>query len=634
MPRNVELKMLDLSSVPPQGGYVARRCPMRAQNDVLQPALPRPIGPEVQRRFDQGNAFEAVAIAQLEGLGGAARVVEEVDGEDLSVLAEEDVTVLLGARLPTDRAGRRVGRPDMLVHAPSGGYRAVDVKHHMVLEPAGPDARGLPALVSVVERPAFEDATPNVLFSARKREDDLLQLAHYQRMLEAAGLAAKDGRWGGVLGTERRVVWYDLDAPVWRHVAPDGRQTMQSSMERYDSEFELRLAVIATALAYKQDPSVELLMVPVRIGECDECPWWDYCKGRLREGSGDVTLIPRVGWREWKVHHDRGVTDRAALAALDPVTARVVSAGIDVPEFQRLVEGLPDDTPIRDLGAVVRAKTQLVRLEAEGVETFGDLMALDTVTASYAGSGMSWLPEQIDLARAALGPSPVYRRRGVEEITVPRGDVEIDVDMENIEEGVYLWGALHSIRDGGVTTSVYHAFVTWDPLTPGIEQENLSEFWTWLTDVRLGAHRHSKTFRAYCYNASAENTYLKKLGIGLGILDEVNAFVQSDEWVDLLRVVDDQLVTGTGSGLKAIAPLAGFAWGVDDPGGGISMVQYDSAAGGADTADRRAAREWLLTYNRGDVEATLAIRDWLQSAAAGIPSIAAWSPGADGEHAS
>lgn len=631
MPRNVELKMLDLSSVPPQGGYVARRCPMRAQNDVLQPALPRPIGPEVQRRFDQGNAFEAVAIAQVESLGGAVRVVEEVDSEVLIVPAEEDVAVLLGARLPPDRAGRRVGRPDMLVRALSGGYRAVDVKRHMVLEPAGPDSRGLPALLSTLERPAFEDATADDLFSARKRRDDLLQLAHYQRMLEAAGLVANDGRWGGILGTERRVVWYDLDEPMWRHSAPDGRQTTQSSMKRYDSEFELRLAVIATALAHKDDPSVELLMVPMRIGECDECPWWDYCKGRLREGSGDVTLIPRVGGREWKVHHDRGVTDRAALAALDPTTARLVSAGIDIPEFQRLVEGLPDDTPIRDLGAVVRAKTQLARLEAEGVKTFRDLMALDTVTASYAGSGMSWLPEQIDLARAALGPSPVYRRRGVEEVTVSRGDVEIDVDMEKIEGGVYLWGALHSVRADITTTSEYRAFVTWDPLTSGNEQENFSEFWTWLTDVRLEANRRGKTFRAYCYNTSAENTYLKKLGLGLGILDEVNAFVQSDEWVDLLRVVDDQLMTGTGSGLKTIAPLAGFAWSVDHPGGGISMVQYDIAAGSSDTVDRRAAREWLLMYNRGDVEATLAVREWLQSEATGLPSIPAWSPGAEGK---
>jgi hypothetical protein len=94
----------------------------------------------------------------------------------------------------------------------------------MVLEPAGPDTRGLQALALALKRSAFEDATADDLFSARKREDDLLQLAHYQRMLEAAGLAPNDGRWGGILGTESRVVWYDLDAVEHRADCRSRRQ--------------------------------------------------------------------------------------------------------------------------------------------------------------------------------------------------------------------------------------------------------------------------------------------------------------------------------------------------------------------------------------------------------------------------
>jgi predicted RecB family nuclease len=154
-----------------------------------------------------------------------------------------------------------------------------------------------------------------------------------------------------------------------------------------------------------------------------------------------------------------------------------------------------------------------------------------------------------------------------------------------------------------------------------LEVQNFYTFWRWLHDVREDAHQTGRTFRAYCYNASAENTYLRKLGIGLGVLDEVKEFIDSKEWVDLLRVVNDQLITGTGSGLKAIAPLTGFEWGVDDPGGGMSMVHYDIAAGPDDTPERQKARNWLLTYNRGDVEATLAIRDWLEDAAADVPAI-------------
>ena len=620
------MQPLDLSSVPPQGGYVARRCPMRAQNDVLRPVAPRPIAPEVQRRFDQGIAFEERAVAQLESLGIAARVVDDAAGEELATVAIEDVSVLLGPPLPVDIEGRRVGRPDMLVVARGGGYRAVDIKHHLVLDPVAPSTSGTPVLASSLDRPAFEDAESDERFSARRRLDDLLQLAHYQRILEAAGLAAEGRRWGGILGTEGRIVWLDLDERLWRTAGAGRQPVVQSTIERYDVEFGLRLKIIAAAQAHQDDPGVDLLATPVRIAECDACPWWEYCRSRLEAGSGDVSLLPRVGWREWSIHHQHGVLDRAGLARLDHRTARLVSAGVDIPEFQRLVEGLEDDTPVKDLGVVVRAKTHLARLEEEGITTFGDLMALDQRTASYHGCGMSWLPEQIDLARAALGPSPVYRRRGVDRIVVPRADVEVDVDMENVEEGVYLWGALHTIRNGQPALPKYHAFVTWDPLTLGNELRTFEEFWSWLLDVRSEARRRGLTFRAYCYNASAENKHLKKLGLGLGRLDEVIAFTQSEEWVDLLRTVDGQLITGRGSGLKTIAPLTGFNWDVDDPGGGISMVQYDVASHLEDTAERSAARDWLLTYNRGDVEATLAIRDWLESSASELPTIECVDP--------
>jgi predicted RecB family nuclease len=91
--------------------------------------------------------------------------------------------------------------------------------------------------------------------------------------------------------------------------------------------------------------------------------------------------------------------------------------------------------------------------------------------------------------------------------------------------------------------------------------------------------------------------------------------------VDLLRVFDRQLITGAPVGLKRVAVLAGYSWEVEDPGGATSMAYSDRAVGGD-----AAAREWLLAYNRGDTEATAALREWLGHAATGCPSVESLGP--------
>lgn len=619
------MRRQDVSAVPAQGGYLAKHCPVRAQNDALVPAERVAVPPELQRRFDRGNEFEHDVTMKLLSLHPDAVVISgDIPGdveEATCAAISGEAQLILGGRLPTDVHGRRVGVPDILIQATPGTYRAVDIKHHLTTEPATPERSGLAGLLAPLAAPSLESASLDGALWARKREDDLLQLAHYQRMLEAGGLAPGDGRWGGIIGVERVVVWLDLDASIWKTPSSTGRSKVRSTMEVYDFEFDFRLDVLAAARAHQVDPTVELLVEPVWISECPACPWSDYCREHLEAGSGDVSLLPRVGWREWKIHRDHGVRGRDALASLDSRTARLAAAGVDVLEFQRLVEGLPDDTPVGELGVVVRAKSHLARLGNEGVRTFGDLMTLDRHTAEYVSSGLSPLPEHIDLARAALGDSPVYRRRGIDRPLVERADIEIDIDMENVEDGVYLWGALRTVRSEQGARSEYHSWVTWEPLIPDIEARNSHGFWSWLVNERQEAEGSGLSFRAYCYNAAAENTYLKRLGLAMGILDEVSAFINCREWVDLLRVVDRQLITGGSIGLKTIAPLAGFHWDVDDPGGGLSMLQYDIAVRADDEASREAARAWLLTYNRGDVEATLAIRNWLDTHGPRLPAI-------------
>jgi predicted RecB family nuclease len=610
----------DVSRVPLQGAYVARQCPVRAQNDVIVPGERVEPGPFQLRLFGHGNAFETSVVAELLAAPRSAVAIEGTGAVAELATVEamrRGVPLILNGRL-VDEHGHRVGKPDILVRTAEDRYRAVDVKWHSALEVRSPSNKGNAALVSSLSSVRFESASEQPQFSARKHEGDVLQLAHYQRILEALGFDAGDGRFAGIISTERTVVWHDLDAAVWKTPSLSARSKLRSAMERYDFEFRFRLDIIAVSLQHELDPAVDLLVVPVRCDECPTCPWYGYCMPILESPPGDVSLLPRVGWTQWKVRRDHGVTNRAELAALDITTAELVASGVDV---KRLLDAAEDASP-RELvasleGVTLRTKDVRILTDSD-IVTVSDLATLCRRTASYSDSGLTSLPTHIDLARAALGPSLAYRRRGMGSMDVPRAEIEVDVDMENVEEGCYMWGCLVTDRSSAELVSPgYRAFVTWEQMSPAVEMANSLAFWRWLMDVRAAALSEKLTFTAYCYNASAENTYLRRLALAAGIKDEIESFIASDEWIDMLKVWDSQLITGGPSGLKTTAPIAGFDWPVDDPDGGESMIRYDAAVGeGAIASD---AREWLLRYNRGDVEATLCIREWIEHTE--IPSI-------------
>ena len=168
----------------------------------------------------------------------------------------------------------------------------------------------------------------------------------------------------------------------------------------------------------------------------------------LEAGAGDVSLLPRIGWTQWKVHRDHGVTDRAALAGLGWRTACAVATGVDLAGLRAVAAGRPPDAPLwisRTPGAVQDSNAPA----GMGIATVGDRLGLaDEATAAYSGSNLASLPEQIDLARAALAATRLPAPGGVRGGGAARGHRGRRRHGQSSEVGVYLWGNLLTERYG------------------------------------------------------------------------------------------------------------------------------------------------------------------------------------------
>ena len=85
--------------------------------------------------------------------------------------------------------------------------------------------------------------------------------------------------------------------------------------------------------------------------------------------------------------------------------------------------------------------------------------------------------------------------------------------------------------------------------------------------------------------------------------------------VDLLAWFTGTFHVRGEASIKAVAQFFGFTWGVDDPGGRLSMEKIEVARGaGQEALD---ARKWCLDYNASDVAAQATIRDGMRAVVAG-----------------
>lgn len=576
--------------------YAARSCPVKTQNrydaTVGEPASEPDEA--LQEIFAGGKVFTDEMLRLVAGATGAVDLrtgrrsdraggpAEDGRSEDgRGATSAERVTetlqamaagarVVIGPRLPVDQAGHRVGAPDLLVRGQDQadgrpGYLPVQVKRHRVVEQhAQAETAGRFSRVSSPER-SFE--TPGLGFKS-SREADLLQLAHYWRLLEAAGWAAGGTPSGGTIGTdtvrgsqEPMICWADLTQKFIRtfsRTAVTGWR-LRSALERYDHEFGFRLKVAQVAQQRTGSPDDPRPMVaPIVVRECDHCLWWEVCKPQLGEDDLSLRISKSpLDVREISVLRSHGINTLADLAGTD-------------------VEALMDSY----LPQVRHRSGAESRLR----------LAARRATLMLAG---------VELERLTADP-----------IELPDAGLEIDFDIEtSAGDRVYLWGFLLHDRLAG-TEPEYRAFVRFQDLDNASEVELAAATIGWLDEL---VRERSDTL-IYHYS-DYEVVHLLRLARRSGDAELVAAAQRVREhFVDMFTLVKGHFFGTFGLGLKVVARSGpGFEWRDEDPGGLNSQKWFVDAVHCTTEAEREQARVRVLEYNEDDVRATHHLRAWLRS---------------------
>ncbi|GAA2096916.1 TM0106 family RecB-like putative nuclease [Microlunatus panaciterrae] len=567
------------------GAYAARSCAVKTHNTFdrsIQPVAGRPDD-ALAELFDGGEQFEQTVLAELlSTFGGTVADLRGLDQQPWPAQQEACLQALragtelvVGGALPPDRSGHRVGRVDLLIRGadqPDGtpGYHPAEVKFHLLHErrPQTTTPRPNSTISYTTFRrpaPAERQQLPGLGFRIGSREADLVQLAHYHRMLQAAGFATTEAI-AAVIGTDltlgqRLITWMDLAEPLVRTFSrrsTDG-WTTRSVLERYDHEhaFRVKVAEVAQLRTGNADDPAPLVR-PIRTKECDRCLWWEHCLPQLdpADVSLNINKSP-LDVREISALRSRGITTITDLADAD--------LGSLLPGY------LPEVTHRSGAEDRLRKAHRRARLLSAGT----------------------------DLVRETSGP-----------IELPAADLEIDFDIETSADlRVYLWGFLVDDRRTP-DPPTFHHFSRFADLDARAELELAVEALTWLRSLVEGPD----TVRVFHYSAFEVNKIRELAQTSIDpLLDWARGYAEA-EFVDLYDVVRQHFFGVNGLGLKQVASTgAGFRWRDDDPGGLNSQRWFLDAVHGETEEVRAQARLRVLEYNEDDVEATLAVRGWLRA---------------------
>ncbi|MGL5406939.1 MAG: TM0106 family RecB-like putative nuclease [Propionibacteriaceae bacterium] len=564
----------------------AYSCPVKVQNTfhpLISDPGPRTIDDGLADIFARSHEHENTVIsALLAGFTGSICDLRSLSDQSweakesacLAAMAE-GVEIILGGALPQDLAGHRSGRPTWwqrtgVTETGMPGYSPVKIKNHAVLErrQSGKDVIH-EMMCSPVTTPGQETSLiiPDRVFRSTSRENDLLQAAHYRKLLEAHRYADATTAWAGIVGNETDangvplIVWVDLAEKTIRtfsRTAADGWK-LRSPLERYDHEhgFRVRVAQVASQQQADSTSCPPLMVAPIAIRECSSCRWWENCQ--LQLPPEDLSL--RI---------DKTPLDVREISALRALKIFTVSdlAKADVETL--LTAYLPQVTHRSGTEGRLRLAARRARLLTAGI---------------------------------------ALEREGDSPIVVPSAAVEIDFDIEtSSDDRVYLWG--FQIR-GGAEQGVPQGFIPFVEFTDLDDQAETAlavKAMQWLRTLAEAGH----DIRVYHYS-DYEVVRLQRLANRNNSPDLLWAVEWAREhFVDLFAIVKRNFFGTHGLGLKVVAHEGpGFEWRDEDPGGLNSQSWFTEAVHG-ETADiRNAAAQRVLEYNEDDVRATVALRDWL-----------------------
>lgn len=482
--------------------------------------------------------------------------IDIIYGASIGEFCEAELAILQGV----DNIGDplRVSRPDLLINVGTSMngfplWAPVDIKSHNPLTDSKSNQ------VQITTWPEFDPNDAQII-EGRLPDNDAFQLAHYVRHLQALGLS-EGPAWAGILGKDSTfVAWMDFNAMVLGQGA-----NAEGIMTLYEIAFAEAVGIKESSIAREADSTLPPVTIARRISACGTCEMLKVCRSEMEafdNGAGHVTLLSNV------------------------------TAG--------------------------KADSNL-----EGIESIAELAKANHLN----GFGMKATLR----AKVWLSKKPVLLDPSAGFI-IPSFDIEIDIDLENSQAALqeaesedsigrdvlYMYG--FGIHDRTINPDWRTATIDYyDDYSDSDDSEFsiFSKMWTRLETEVANAEAQGKSIGIFHYSHH-ERTWWKKFANlhavkpGSPTLDRVENFMNK-YFVDLLPIARSVVFPATGYSIKTLAPLAGFNWEASDAGGALSMTKYQLAISTKSSPqDKADAIKWLREYNRDDVKATFAVREYLR----------------------